>query len=262
LHVKAKAKGPSIRPLDGSGMRAGGGGVRCRLTSAPNIQLKLANREPRSRNYAATRQAILQSALKAFAQHGYAAATTDIIAASAGVTKRLVFYYFKTKSLLFTAVLEHSYSIMRTGELELELHRFPPKEAIRTLVEWTFDFDFKHSHFVRVVMIENILLGRHMAKSTVLKQMAMKIIDQLGGVIARGVDAGVFRKDLEPVEVHAIISSLCFFAVENRHTFAAQFGYNMASRRTHHKHKALVVELVERFLEDGRTPSAAQTRVK
>jgi hypothetical protein len=138
---------------------------------------------------------------------------------------------------------------MRTGELELQLDRFPPREAIRTLVEWTFEFDFKHSHFVRVVMIENILLGRHMTKSIVLKEMATKIIDQLGDVIARGIDAGVFRKDLEPVELHAIISSLCFFAVENRYTFAAQFGYDMASRRTHDKHKARVVELVERFLE-------------
>jgi hypothetical protein len=101
-------------------------------------------------------------------------------------------------------------------------------------------------------MIENILLGRHIAKSSVLKEMAAKIIEQLGGVIARGIDAGVFRKDLGPVEVHAIISSLCFFAVENRYTFAAQFGYNMATRRTHDKHKALVVELVERFLEGKR----------
>lgn len=212
-------------------------------------KLKLPNRERKSRNYARTRQAIIQSALKAFAQHGYAAATTEIIAARAGVTKRLIFYYFKTKSLLFTAVLEHSYAIMRTGELELKLDRFPPKEAIRALVEWTFEFDFKHSHFVRVVMIENILLGRHMTKSVVLKEMAKQIIEQLGGVVARGIDAGVFRRDLEPVELHAIISSLCFFAVENRYTFAAQFGYNMASRRTHNKHKALVVELVERFLE-------------
>jgi AcrR family transcriptional regulator len=205
--------------------------------------------ERRTRNYAATRQAIIESAVKTFAQHGYAAATTEVIAARAGVTKRLIFYYFKTKSLLFTAVLEHSYSIMRTGELELKLDRFPPKEAIRALVEWTFEFDFTHSHFVRLVMIENILLGRHIAKSVVLKVMAKKIMDQLGGVVTRGIDAGVFRKDLEPVELHAIISSLCFFAVENRYTFAAQFGYNMASKRTHNKHKALVVELLDRFLE-------------
>ena len=212
-------------------------------------QLKSENRERRSRNYATTRQSIIESALEAFAQHGYAGATTEIIAAQAGVTKRLIFYYFKTKSLLFTAVLEHSYAIMRTGELALNLDQLPPKEAIRALVEWTFDFDFKHSHFVRLVMIENILQGRHMAKSVVLKEMAKRVIQQLGSVVARGIDTGVFRKDLEPVALHAIISSLCFFAVENRYTFAAQFGYNMASRKTHNKHKTLVVELVERFLE-------------
>ena len=40
----------------------------------------------------------------------------------------------------------------------------PPKEAMRTLVEWTFQFDLGHSHFVRPVMIENIRLGRHEGK--------------------------------------------------------------------------------------------------
>jgi hypothetical protein len=57
----------------------------------------------------------------------------------------------------------------------------------------------------------------------------------------------VFRKDLEPLELHAIISSLCAFAVENRYTFAAQFGYNMAAKRTREQHKALVIELIKRF---------------
>jgi AcrR family transcriptional regulator len=186
--------------------------------------------------------------VKEFAQHGFTAATTDDIADRAGVTKRLIFYYFKTKSLLFTAVLEHCYGQMRTGELELRLERFAPLEALHKLVDWTFEFDAAHTQFLRLVMVENIHLGRHMAKSVLLKEMAAAIIKQLKGVVARGREQGVFRKDLEAVELHAIISSLCAFAVENRYTFAAQFGYNMAVKRTRQQHKARVIELIERFV--------------
>lgn len=119
----------------------------------------------RPRNYASTRQLIVDAALKEFAQHGYTAATTDGIAERAAIMKRLIFYYFKTKLLLFASVLEYSYELTRSGELELQFEKLPPHEAIRTLVEWTFEFDFRHSHFVRLVMIENIHSGCHTAKS-------------------------------------------------------------------------------------------------
>jgi AcrR family transcriptional regulator len=206
-----------------------------------------ATRGPRPRNYAATRQSIIDAAIKEFAQHGFTAATTDNIADRAGVTKRLIFYYFKTKSLLFTAVLEYCYGVMRTGELDLRLDQYPPRDALRKLVGWTFEFDAAHTQFLRLVMVENIHLGRHMARSVLLKEMAAQIIKQLKGVLARGKEEGIFRRDLEAVELHAIISSLCAFAVENRYTFAAQFGYNMAVERTRQQHKAMVIELVELF---------------
>lgn len=215
------------------------------------IQLPASTTGQRPRNYARTRQTILRAAVKEFARNGFTAATTDAIAKRAGVTKRLVFYYFKTKPKLFTAVLEQSYSEMREQELSLPLDALEPLEAIRTLVQWTYDFDFEHSHFARLVMIENIHHGRHIARSTQLKAFAAQIIDRLRKVVRRGIADGVFRKDLDPVALHAVISSLCFFSVENRYTFAAQFGYDMASKRTQAGHRALVVELVERFVKGG-----------
>jgi AcrR family transcriptional regulator len=49
---------------------------------------------PRARNAAATRQAILQSALVAFTQHGYDGVGVREIARAAGVTAMLVNRYF------------------------------------------------------------------------------------------------------------------------------------------------------------------------
>ena len=60
---------------------------------------------PRPRNAAATREAILVSARRAFAQAGYDGAGLREIAAGAGVTAMLVNRYFGSKEGLFAEVL-------------------------------------------------------------------------------------------------------------------------------------------------------------
>jgi len=60
--------------------------------------------EPRRRNAAATRAAILASARKAFAKSGYDGAGVREIAAGAGVTAMLVNRYFGSKEQLFAEV--------------------------------------------------------------------------------------------------------------------------------------------------------------
>ena len=54
----------------------------------------------------ASRRAILQAALVAFAQEGIAGARMDAIAAAAGVNKALLYYYFRNKEALYGAVLD------------------------------------------------------------------------------------------------------------------------------------------------------------
>jgi AcrR family transcriptional regulator len=60
---------------------------------------------PRRRNAAATREAILASARRAFAQAGYDGAGVREIAAGAGVTAMLVNRYFGSKEQLFAEVI-------------------------------------------------------------------------------------------------------------------------------------------------------------
>ena len=62
--------------------------------------------KPRTRNAAATREAILKSARKAFAAHGYDGAGVREIAAEAGVTAMLVNRYFGSKEQLFAEVID------------------------------------------------------------------------------------------------------------------------------------------------------------
>jgi AcrR family transcriptional regulator len=54
----------------------------------------------------ARRLAVLQAAAQAFAHGGYAATSMDEIAATAGITKLIVYRHFESKELLYRAVLE------------------------------------------------------------------------------------------------------------------------------------------------------------
>jgi AcrR family transcriptional regulator len=62
--------------------------------------------EPRYQRRKEERPAeITQAALEAFAEHGYAATRVDEVAKRAGVSKGLLYLYFKTKEELFKAVI-------------------------------------------------------------------------------------------------------------------------------------------------------------
>jgi AcrR family transcriptional regulator len=64
----------------------------------------------RTRNAAATREAILQSALVAFTRHGYDGVGVREIARAAGVTAMLVNRYFGSKEQLFAEVVDVVFS--------------------------------------------------------------------------------------------------------------------------------------------------------
>jgi len=65
-------------------------------------------------------------------------------------------------------------------------------------------------------------------------------------VYARGVAERIFRKGLDPLELHWQISALCFFNVSNRATFSRIFGRDMGSAKVQSSLKKRVVDMVMR----------------
>ena len=100
---------------------------------------------------------------------------------------------------------------------------------MRTLVAFTFDYYTKHPEFVRLVMSENIMDGVHMARSKTIGKLNVTVIDALRQLVARGQRAGVFRRGIDPIELHMSISALGIFNVANRATFSTIFRRDMAS---------------------------------
>src|SRR5437667_11802135 len=83
-----------------------------------------------------TRAAILKAALEEFAHEGVTGARTDEIARSAGVNKALLYYYFKDKEGLYSAVLEQVFSgLYSRVNAVLDRADLGPEATMRSSVE-------------------------------------------------------------------------------------------------------------------------------
>jgi AcrR family transcriptional regulator len=115
-------------------------------------------RQSRREKAQATRLKIVEAALAAFLEHGYAGTTMDAVAAQAGVAVQTVYFVFHTKGDLLQAVYEH---------LVLGPDRVPPHlswwwraveeepeivPAVRTLVEGSMDLLVRAAPLVWTVL--------------------------------------------------------------------------------------------------------------
>jgi AcrR family transcriptional regulator len=191
----------------------------------------------RTRDADRTRAEILAVATAEFADRGYAGARINEIADKLSTTKRMIYYYFGGKEQLYVAVLERAYSRIRSLEQELDVEHLDPVQAVRELAGLTFDHHEAHPEFIRLVSIENIHRAEHIARSEALSGLANPVLDVLGRILERGWDAGLFRDDVDALDVHQVISAYCIFRTANRHTFGVIFGRDMLdpARRDHQR---------------------------
>lgn len=190
---------------------------------------------------------ILAVATSEFAANGLSGARMDEIAAKTRTSKRMIYYYFGDKNGLYRRVLEEAYRKVREGERNLDLEHLPPVEALTRLVEFTFDHHNSNPDFIRLVMIENIHHGAYLGQSDLIGSLNAGAVEKLESICRRGKEAGVFRDDIEPLELHWQISALSFFNVSNRATFSLIFGERLYSAGGQEALRQQVVKMVLRF---------------
>ena len=201
----------------------------------------------RTNDPARTMAGILEVATKEFADKGLSGARIDAIAEATHTSKRMIYYYYGSKEGLYLAVLEESYRRMRQIEGDLHLDDLEPEAALRRLVEFTFDRHADNEDFIRLVMNESIQQGTFLAQSTSIQQLNVPAIESIRRLYQRGVEQGVFRDGLDPVDIHASISALTFFNVSNRHTFGLIFKDKARSAQSADR-RASITDMVVRFV--------------
>lgn len=203
---------------------------------------------PRNTAAETTRSNILEVAIREFAHKGLAGARIDEIAEQTCASKRMIYYYFKSKQALYLAALEESYHRIREIESSLNLENLAPDEAMRTLVGFTFDYQSHNPDFVRLVMNENMHYGRYLAQSKTIKDLNIPVIHSIRDIYARGCEQGLFRPGLDPIDIHASISALCFFNVSNQHTFSLIFRRDVMDPEVYARRRASVIDTILRSM--------------
>ncbi len=167
---------------------------------------------------------ILATATEVFAAYGLSGARVDEIARRTQTSKRMIYYYFGDKNGLYLSVLEAAYARVRAGEDALKLEELDPISALRRLVEFTFDYHQGNPSYVKLVQIENIHGAEHLERSERIAKLNLSAIDELAHLCRKGVEEGLFRSDVTPVQLHWLINSSCVFNIANRATFRHLYG--------------------------------------
>ena len=195
-----------------------------------------------------TRADILVAATREFAENGYSGARIEHIVQRMRTSKRMIYYYFGDKRGLYSAVLEAYYRSLREAESDLRLDERPPLDALRELINFTFDYHIANPDRVRLVMVENIHKGRHLSSLPLLEELNATVIQSMKRICERGQREGMIRKDADALEIYLSIAAVSFFNVSNRYTVAAIFKYDMASPDAYAARKQHATDMILRYV--------------
>ena len=183
-----------------------------------------------SRNPEQTKARILRAATAEFALKGLGGARVDVIAARAGVQKRMMYHYFGNKDQLFGVVLEESYATFRAAEAGLEIEKLEPVRALKKLVAFSWNYFIAHPEFIRLVNSENMYKARHLKASRRLREINRSFVDRMAALLKRGEKAGAFRSGLDAVQVLITMASVGYYYLTNQFTGEIVYGRKLMTK--------------------------------
>lgn len=163
--------------------------------------------QPRRRDAARSRLAILNGAERLFAERGYEGATMADIASAAGLSAGTPAYYYASKEELYRAVLGRAFAEMADLIRSRKLGQGDAVAAITATVHDYIAYLVERPHFVRLVVRECLEGGRFL---TGLAEHLGALGETLGGLAAESA-RGTIRPDIDLR--HLLLSgiSLCWF---------------------------------------------------
>jgi AcrR family transcriptional regulator len=214
-----------------------------RVSKSPTRRRPSGPRDPER-----TRAVILHAAVAEFTSKGLSGARIDRIARRANVNKRMIYYYFKNKEGLYIAVLEETYTAIRTAEIGLNLTGRNAVDGMRELIEFTWHYFIDHPEFLSLLATENFNRARYLKSSRRIRELHSPLIGIISQLLERGARDGVFRAGIDPVQLYITIASLGFFYLSNRHTLSTIFGRDLNAREALEERGHHVVEVVFDYL--------------
>ena len=139
------------------------------------------------------RRQLLDAAVRVFARKGYHASRVGDIAVEAGVAHGLLYHYFASKDQVLEAVFRENWSVLQARIASVEETDEPAADQLRHISAIVLRTWLHLPDVVRVVIRE---FGRSPELAERIGELAQPI-DVIQRVIARGIERGEFRKDID-----------------------------------------------------------------
>ena len=236
-----------------------------RAASGATTRLRRQRRGDR-RDPSLSKELILSAARDEFVQYGLNGARMDRIADRVGASKNLIYHYFGSKNRLYLVVLEAIYREMRQEQDDTLLQAMQPVEGMRQLVANTFRHFVRTPALTRLMSIENIHYGEYLKKSVTVRPLYKPLLDTIQSLLRRGQREGVFRTNVDPVDLYISVSGLAYFYLSNRHTLSWIFNQQFDAPKRLQQREDHIVDLILGFLQSGTplpgAPSPAKPKSK
>ena len=167
--------------------------------SSPKKKGRLRDRE-------ATKAEILDAAEEEFGKYGLAGAKIDAIAARTGVTKAMIYYYFKSKGVLYQEVFQRLVSELNQMIQQSHLEQLPAEVALKMVISSAIAYEASHPYRGRLWFHEAIQNQGKYGKLTGWQNSFVFLM----GILERGIAEGSFRQ-IDPFLTTINILGICVF---------------------------------------------------
>jgi AcrR family transcriptional regulator len=169
------------------------------------------NKNSLNANAPNARERLLETAIGIFAQKGYAGTSVREIAEQAGVSKPVLYYYFKSKEGLFLAILEMAENLQR--QLLVEVLTSQGNVLDRLLMLYRRVYTEVEAHRSLYKMIHGLIFGPPQGTPNYdFTRYHRHMIDAIGKIYNRGI-AGDEVKKYAGDEVAYLVLSLIDFCL-------------------------------------------------
>ena len=195
-----------------------------------------------------SKRRIIKAAIEEFSAKGFDGARVDELARRSGVNKTLIYHYIGNKDRLFTAALEATYRTIRERQRDFVGGRLPPGEGVRQLALLLMAIWVEHQEFGRLLDTENFSGGKHIRKSKAIREMYNPLVDALNTLLKQGVQQGIFREGIDPIDLYISISALSAYYVSHHHTLNALFQADLMSPPRLRQREKHIVDMILRYV--------------
>jgi AcrR family transcriptional regulator len=172
---------------------------------------------------------LLAVAEREFGAKGLEGARVDDIARAAGVTKQLVYNYYRSKDELFASLLDEASAQAMSEMVELKLDHLAPPQALRAFLNCHFDQYRRFPMLGLTVMEENLQHGLHISSRNKFPELMPPLVAKVKNILERGAASGDFKSGIDPATFLAtavLITAGCFV---NCHCLSVMMGVDLTT---------------------------------